>query len=788
MKNNTMPQEKTMVFPDQLSIKIRTSVPGHQFTTYTPSMTIKDSDEKSVKFNPLVRLNQSIINKIPPEYRIKEFFNKGLFQSMLNYIGTTPSTNLMQSTKNGNVDNNIKVTLNTIFPVNSVITIGGNPYTIGDVQWITGDWKIDVKQKKMEIDPNKITDPTLYTQFVTAEIISAEEELNRLPKNITFGSNYVGPMKPELEPEPKPSIPSSNAPLQIENAPLKPRKLLQIEDIPSPPSNRMQLQIESIPSPPLIPKKPLQIDNNVEPLLPTNKKPQARIDNQSTNAVEEISIEEERLFDTFKNELHTNTRETSFIRGYFRQTKYFNLIRAIFDKFPQQLKNKIRQFYFVATNYQPKKEIKSLSPTSYNMLCDQESIIKAPGDGDCFFVSVANGINLYNYENVATKIIYANYGKTELFTPLILREIVVRYLNKQSKDTIKTMIEVSQAQLEMLNNQFETSAHGIEMSEEDYMGLVDNVYHGNSNFLVEKPTTVPIDVDKYLSPFQMVKEKDIAKYIKSKDYWANNIAIEAMCDILHICVIPIEKYIHQKIIKLKPKDIDRLKTILVDNDVTAQSCSKKIMFIYHTNGSHYELATFKYKTKESIRIIGEGLRKIKEYSDKTFTIFKDDLLLPPIHILMLIYGSIYSKMDNESKKKFSIYGQIMQQIDIAVKNIIAGAGDDKEGFVLDFDDIFPGSRSIAQNSSDQVGGFTKTADESSASKLSYEITIDMELYPGTSMTSSQLSQAKCNSKYNAIKKAFSEFTGKPYIITPIYTEKKTKSATIQGGNRTKKRR
>ena len=57
-------KEEKIVYPDQLNIIIRTSVPGYQQIVYKPSMTIKDSDEKSVKFNPLIKLDQSKIEKI----------------------------------------------------------------------------------------------------------------------------------------------------------------------------------------------------------------------------------------------------------------------------------------------------------------------------------------------------------------------------------------------------------------------------------------------------------------------------------------------------------------------------------------------------------------------------------------------------------------------------------------------------------------------------------------------------------------------------------------------------
>jgi hypothetical protein len=81
----------------------------------------------------------------------------------------------------------------------------------------------------------------------------------------------------------------------------------------------------------------------------------------------------------------------------------------------------------------------------------------------------------------------------------------------------------------------------------------------------------------------------------------------------------------------------------------------------------------------------------------------------------------------------------------------------------------------------------KKPDEVDSSKIAYSITIDMEIHPGTSLTPEQLQNSKCNSKYNAIRKAFSEFTGKPYTMQPVYPEPKnnTKKNLLQtkGGKR-----
>ena len=64
------------------------------------------------------------------------------------------------------------------------------------------------------------------------------------------------------------------------------------------------------------------------------------------------------------------------------------------------------------------------------------------------------------------------------------------------------------------------------------------------------------------------------------------------------------------------------------------------------------------------------------------------------------------------------------------------------------------------------------------SQLAYTITIDMELSQGTSLSPEELSNAKCNSKWNSIRKSWSELTGKPYIIAPVYNKQESNKTQI----------
>jgi len=129
-----------------------TNIPGKEKIAYKPSMTIKTTSEKTVQFHPLYKLTRKVVDMVPPgENRIKQFFSsyyfKGLFRGL-------PAKNLADATQLGYIDNNILVTLNTLFPENSILYLDNNPYVIVDVQWTSGDWRLKIEPPNVLTGPN----------------------------------------------------------------------------------------------------------------------------------------------------------------------------------------------------------------------------------------------------------------------------------------------------------------------------------------------------------------------------------------------------------------------------------------------------------------------------------------------------------------------------------------------------------------------------------------------------------------------------------------------------------
>ena len=86
----------------------------------------------------------------------------------------------------------------------------------------------------------------------------------------------------------------------------------------------------------------------------------------------------------------------------------------------------------------------------------------------------------------------------------------------------------------------------------------------------------------------------------------------------------------------------------------------------------------------------------------------------------------------------------------------------------------------------------KRDDALDSSKLAYYVTIDMEVHPGTSIKPEEMKTLKCQQKWNAIRKAYAGFVGKPYTIPPVYQTAKSKPNEGQnkrgGRNKTRKMR
>ena len=65
--------------PNTLTIFINTRIRGYPKIKYSPNMTVPDLKSDSVYFDPLVKLNSSVVKAIPANYPKKDVYTKPNF-------------------------------------------------------------------------------------------------------------------------------------------------------------------------------------------------------------------------------------------------------------------------------------------------------------------------------------------------------------------------------------------------------------------------------------------------------------------------------------------------------------------------------------------------------------------------------------------------------------------------------------------------------------------------------------------------------------------------------------
>jgi len=854
------------IVPNELNITINTSIPGYQKIKYNPTMTIKNisSDDRKVNFNPLVKLSKVFIDKTPEDLRQKQFFNKGLFDSLNNYTlvqnSSSRAKNLNQASHYGYIDNNIKVTLNTIFPDDSVIYIAGNPYVIADVQWTSGDWRVDVKQKKEEIDINKITDPYLYSTIVSEDIISGQQQLADLSPGLLYGNNYVGPSDVGSGvsgmtgrswipggpipgpggpiPGPGGPIPGPGGPIPGPGAPIEIR--VSLTGPPPPPAGPLLIGWTGAP-PPAAPlligwTGPSPSSSAISPITNNyyyygTKRPMIKNaptgyleDNEEPGDNEELGDNEEPsdlgtgtpritpiLPYTF-NKPRKNGRTKNILKTYFtNRNDFYELLTTFYFYSGEEFKTMIDNTLRNTTNINVQRRNQFISVDAYNDSVNSLYAYENAGGGNCFFIAVSDAINLHNESN-ANRIFYNNYGVSAPFDVNSLRNMIQECIRigLRNPDIRETFNQVGRANADELNNIISSQMTALGKNKSPvgkiFPSLLVDVYRNHDNFWVRLPSMNelgrrkkhdPNSINIYFNPYRPINMNNpdkIEAYINSEFYWGDHFAIDCLCKTLQLNVIIISN--------INDNYLDVNYGIFVNTENTCDAWDK-YMFLYHYGG-HFELLSFGYNT------IINGVKQ-KKKTEKYIFMRDDRTNIPPFYIIFLIYGSRYYGRPDGFKTQFSWYPEIMATIDNVIVEFLTTPGliREKNTFITLWNDFFPQNPidlNQIPNQNQNVGGAivrpyqrpyqtpyqrpynnsnypyygntpygrspylarNMVKPEYDPSKLAYYITIDMELYPGTTIPSEEKSQLKCRQKWNSVRKAYANFLGKPYVISPIY--------------------
>jgi hypothetical protein len=833
--------------PNSLTITINTSVPGFQTIRYKPSNTIPNinKDDKIIWFNPLVPLKKEVINTVPPNITILEFFDKGLFNSLINAHGIQPKIDILQAKKKGIIDNNILTTLNILFPVNGILYIKNEPYAIADVQWTTGAWKVDRKMIDIpQIDITKISNPLLYNEMIKKEILNGNQALEQLPKELLYGPNFDISSDPNFNLEierlnklekdklykldndklEKDKLEKEKKRLQEEESQkladlkkgyetklleleknkqidVKPQQLLITDDY-----NKNVLLIDNG-----YKTKINDIDNNIKQLPEIPKPKILAITNEPiTNEPKIEDINEVPMSSNFKPTLTISNSSTQILRRYFLNDIFYFLVNQIFIYMTEREKQFVRSIFKITTNVDVSnlganiskpaykltitgiKTVNKVGRTSNITLSKGLRIIKNSGGGDCLFIAVCDAINYYNYYNsIDKKIMYTIYGNgNNIFTPSILRnivsnEIIKLYNSSQEKKT--QFLEIAEFNKNNLNQAFEkaikdTEQITSEITSDYYNTTMKDMYNGNDNFFV----IIPDKIDNRYSPFKVITNEDeIKKYIESSNYWADEKTITIINKILQINIIVI-------------KNVNNKMTTPYPNMKTDDNNNwNKYLFLYNEN-THYELITFDY-IKQNKKIDPESGKVLSIKNDAiTTTIFeRGNELVPPLYIIFVLFSTYFIKLDTENKQNVVLFKQYLFAINESYKKIIHNIEEYEKGSSVISQEEYNNNKSFSDNfnkyfgvlNKSIIGGqqnnFLKNEEKQDNSTTSFHIIIDMELKKGKSLSKEQIESLKCVHSWNKVRKSYSDFSGQKYVIPPIYdnlSDKYTKKYPINPNN------
>jgi len=171
---------KNPPIPTKLQIVVETNLPEFKKFKYDPILTLPSAPSHNVYFNPLQPLDEKIIKKIPRKSRVLEFFNSQMFHKMNHYTNLFRPRiqTLKEATEKGTIDNNIHITLETLFPTNSVFYINREKYYIEFFEWQEGNWYLETKDSKLYLEEE------LYGPNYNKPKLKADLEKNKSSKDI----------------------------------------------------------------------------------------------------------------------------------------------------------------------------------------------------------------------------------------------------------------------------------------------------------------------------------------------------------------------------------------------------------------------------------------------------------------------------------------------------------------------------------------------------------------------------------------------------------------------------
>ena len=826
-----------MSIPNTLTIYINTNIPGYQFLKYSPSMTIPKTNSKIVCFDPLVKLNQSIVDKTPEQDKIIQFFEKNLFKTLIHRSESFQKyRNIQQATDEGIIDDNIQLTLNNLFKSNQIFYINKKPYSVFSCDWERGNWKIDTKITEIPTNYKGQygVSSVNYRNIIQEQLLSAKSELKALPPDVIEGPSF----EPEtIDPLIINQLQGTGTGTDMAIVPyIKPNnnnkqnnnKQIDNKQIDNGPNNNgtnnngpnnngtnnngtnnngpnnngtnNNKQIDNGPNNNGT-NNNKQIDNGTNDNGTSNNgtNDNGTNDNGTNNnkqiengppikPVKPLLPVPDEIEDSSDMEDKPLTNHTRILRQYFNQSNYFSMLKIIYSNMTPLEQSATTD---ILKNYS-NSAAKTFSKNNYEETVKGLHIVPNNGKGNCFFIAVADAINKYNSLSTnINKITYLNFGKAEPFSQIVVRTIVANAIlnNNEIKND---MLNTAEFNKDQMNNEFDETyeENKSEMDENKYMDIIDDIYQKHDNFFIKKPTNM--NNDTLLNPFQIMTNKDEKLEYLLSNSWADERTIFVIQKTLGLSIIPIEKNGNKF----------RIPFAEIYKNVENPSLNKwnKYLFLY-LEDNHYEeiyFDIFYNKIKTPVAIFNNN-----------------DAIFPPFYILFLIYGTNYFTRSKSEQNEIMILKPYLNSINNSLNHIFLNIDNKNQIFFKNFVYYFPSQKSniLLNKANEQLknkkilkggslslegrsleggsleGGLNNknykhfTYNLESKSNISYYIIITLDLYPGKNIPITEKPKIACKQCLSKLKKAWADILGYRYSLQPNYYHVNSQQYRIQNTNK-----
>ena len=737
-----------------LKINVVTNVPGYQKFKLKASMLDKNlGSQDFTYFYPLKKINKSFIDNRPKSLWAKQFFDEGLFRSLVMDSGSYYPKSLKEAKDAGYIDSNIKTTLDYLFYTGRTLNLGGQPFVIAGYIWEPGTWNMDLKVDKEDITQQLdirryANNPRLQYQLLKKEIENGKNLLDDSDESLMQGQNYTGPksdasqllqqlgrinlnntgtgIKEEKEEE-EPTT-TTNTPTSLNTTSLG--QNVYGQNVSNQNVSNQNVSGQNVSLTPttgaLVTKK-----NTGIPAITTS------------TTVKEVNQSDETL-----------SLQNFFISGDYstvegKQTYYFNIITELLNKAPK------------------------------------DSIILESINQNNFFNTRVDTINKNNYDRLVRGDKTLSIDKRGSGTKLLCYDGITTVSNNESN---------------MVDKMFGLVYDAIEMYNGEQNMKNCNLDNIKDRILMDNKTSAPYTLQELLNNYKN-------KYDNTSD--DNDTIIYKICSfflinyglkifILNNVKVSQSRGTTKNSLLIEPYDI------ISDTKGTSTSSSitpikpSLYLFLLKTDDNNIFLIKFTFVRIE------EPQKKCCNFSIFNVTLKKDTngddiLIIPPVYMICLFefskqinkniafYNDVLTKECEELRNKaLKIISDKDKTTKSGKKMVLSRPAERASNFITSLKGIFgvkiitdifselaAGGSSLIQSG----GAFYNTVSSNPAARqqlefgtspLSYYVTVYLELEKGKVLTASNLVKAKCDTNYNKLLYDFSRFIGKDFVLPPDY--------------------